>query len=333
MAQRTNFTQNDLDTAARLFNAENGNSNQQVATILGCNTRSVTNLRKRMAVEHKDYVNFESYVIQKRGRKVFGEVQLEPFRPRLLELIAENPQMTREEMAVELGLTLFKLKKLINLVRISHKRAIKQPRTRNSPELILERQRFAARLVNIPEEERIFLDETGFNLHTQSEFGWAPRGMTPVIPVNPNRGRNVTLVVAISMFGIEAYTIFPGSCNGQKLAEFSLEQLNPTFRGHNIPLMLDNVRLHHSAIVRQSLEPEIDLRFLPAYSPQLNPIEEVFALVKYYYKRQRIRNLQDVVEGVRRAVQAVQARTSFVNYFRDLDRWIGRAFRSEEFPT
>jgi len=47
MAQRKSFAQNDLDTVARLFNAENGNSNQQVATILGCGTRSVTNFLKK----------------------------------------------------------------------------------------------------------------------------------------------------------------------------------------------------------------------------------------------------------------------------------------------
>jgi len=86
-----------------------------------------------MAVDHDDSFQVESYVIQKRGRKVSGDVQLEPFRPRLLKLIAENPQMTHEEMAAELGLTLFKLKKLITLVKISHKRAIKQPR---KPEIL-----------------------------------------------------------------------------------------------------------------------------------------------------------------------------------------------------
>jgi len=76
--------------------------------------------------------------------------------------------------------------------------------------------------------------------------------------------------------GVEAYIVFPGACNGEKLSEFLRDKLNPTLAERPSYMMLDNVRFHHSNVVRQSLHPGSRLNFLPAYSPQLNPIERCF---------------------------------------------------------
>ena len=90
----------------------------------------------------------------------------------MLELVAENPQVTKVEMMIELGVTRYTLNKLLRRTKITHKRAHRQPTVRNTPQLIQERRNLAAGLINLPDEQRIYLDETGLNLHTQTEYGW-----------------------------------------------------------------------------------------------------------------------------------------------------------------
>ena len=231
----------------------------------------------------------------------------------------------------ELHVTEYTLRTLIKLAKISHKRAHRQPLTRNTVHLIQERRNFALSMVNVPQERRIYLDETGFNLHTLFNYGWSPSNMVPIIPVNPNRRRNCTLVMAVSCFGVEAFRTFPGACNAQILSQFVIEELNPLFEGRPAFLLLDNVRFHHSAVVRQSLREELELKFLPPYSPQLNPIEQIFSLVKYYYKRQKPAELEDVIPTVVRSIQAVQVRENFLPFYRETDRWLQIAFRGEHF--
>jgi len=164
------------------------------------------------------------------------------------------------------------------------------------------------------------LDETGFNLHTQSEYGWAPGNLVPIVPLNPNRGRNCTLVLAISQFGVEGYEVFAGACNAERLTNFILNKLNPNIRDRNPYLFMDNVRFHHSASFRQALDGNITLRHIPPYSPKLNAIEEVFSLVKYNYKRQKISRPEDLIQGVIQAVQSLQVRENLLPFYRSFNR-------------
>ena len=137
--------------------------------------------------------------------------------------------------------------------------------------------------------------------------------------------------MAVSCFGVESFRVFQGSCNGQILSEFVREELNPHFEGRPSFLILDNVRFHHSNVVRQSLREELELKFLPAYSPQLNPIEQIFSLIKYYYKRQKVRRLEDIIPTVIQSIRAVQVRENFLPYYRESNRWLQTAFRGENF--
>ena len=165
---------------------------------------------------------------------------MQPYADTLLQLVAENPQVTKVEMEVELGISRYRLNQVIKRAGITHKRCHRQPITRNTANLIQERQIFAQAIVNIPEDRRIFLDETGFNLHTQFEYGWAPGNLVPIVPLNPNRGRNCMLVLAISQFGVEGYEVFAGACNAERLTNFILNKLNPNIRDRNPYLFMSS---------------------------------------------------------------------------------------------
>ncbi len=329
--RRKSLRLNDFATVAGLFNA-GGHPNREVADIAKCSLRTVTNLKKRLAVPTPDGVEYTIPPLRGRGRKKVDDPELEQYRQRLLELIADNPQITKRDMQIELGVSDYMLRKIIKLARISHKRAYKQPRTRNSAEVIQKRRNFAVGILNVPDEQRLYLDETGFNTHTQEEYGWAPMNMTPMIPVNPNRGRNCTLLMAISCFGVEAFRVFPGACNAQILSDFLINDLNPVIEEKSFHLMLDNARFHHSAIVKDSLHSNSKLEFLPPYSPQLNPIEQVFSLVKRNFKRLKVENPSDVSESVIHSVQGIQVRENLLPFYREANKWLGMAFRGEIYP-
>jgi len=103
-------------------------------------------------------------------------------------------------MRGELWVAKYMFDKIIKFSKISHKRAHRQPKIRNTANAIEERRHFVTGIIHVPDEGRVDLDETGSNLHPQDEYGWAPQGITPIVPVNANRGRNCTL--AISFFRI-----------------------------------------------------------------------------------------------------------------------------------
>ena len=175
MTHRKSLKRPDMATAARLM-SDPRNTNAQIRQYLGCAPRTVTNLRKRIGVPTEDGdVEYGPIDPTKRGPKPkLNNQEDRAFRERLINLITENPQVTKDDMKRELGVSGYKLNQLIKDARISHKRAVQQPNVRNSPELINERHEFAQGVIELPDESLVFLDETGFNLHTQRGLWLGP---------------------------------------------------------------------------------------------------------------------------------------------------------------
>ncbi|HRO65905.1 MAG TPA: transposase, partial [Candidatus Dojkabacteria bacterium] len=74
-------------------------------------------------------------------------------------------------------------------------------------------------------------------------------------------------------------------------------------------------------------------RYLPSYSPQLNPIEEVFGAIKHQYKTRKVAHPEKVIPTVIQSVQTIQAKTNLLNYYRNAARWDAKAFRGDMFDT
>ena len=111
----------------------------------------------------------------------------------------------------------------------------------------------------------------------------------------PNsRGKNITLLMLIYNRGAPLYRIFEGACNAAILQDFLEHLVLPWFAG--LPpttrrriVIMDNVRFHHSQIVKDVFTGDVVQKFLPPYSPQLNPIEEVFGVLKSHFKNMKPR--------------------------------------------
>ena len=110
-------------------------------------------------------------------------------------------------------------------------------------------------------------------------YGWAPRGETPVIE-RPARGRRLNLIGAIALDGVRALRRVVGYVNGEEFLAFLREDLGPCLNKGDIVIM-DGPSIHKVAGVTEALaEHGATALFLPAYSPELNPIEMTWAWLK-----------------------------------------------------
>jgi transposase len=116
-------------------------------------------------------------------------------------------------------------------------------------------------------------DETGCQNETNYVKGYAPIGQTPVLPVG-NEHIRVNMISSITNQGKMRFMFYRGSMNAKVLIKFLQRLVNGSTR--KIFLVLDNMRVHHAKLVREWLakrKDEIEVFFLPPYSPQHNPDE------------------------------------------------------------
>lgn len=116
-------------------------------------------------------------------------------------------------------------------------------------------------------------DETGLRSDCQHGRGYAPCGKTPVINLCAKR-QSINLISAITNQGTVRFMVYQNTLNSQTLIKF-LKRLIKDAKC-KVFLILDNLRVHHSKPVKEWIEQhneQIELFFLPSYSPELNPDE------------------------------------------------------------
>jgi transposase len=124
-------------------------------------------------------------------------------------------------------------------------------------------------------------DETGLRSDDVRGRSYSPRGSTPVIRVNQNRD-GCSVISTVTNKGQMRWMVFKGAINARILIDFLRRLIKNAKR--KIFLILDNLRVHHSAPVQDWVEEhyqEIELFFLPSYSPELNPVEIANADLKH----------------------------------------------------
>jgi len=108
---------------------------------------------------------------------------------------------------------------------------------------------------------------------SQRERGYAPKGKTPVVRLNAKR-TSANMLSAITNQGKVRFKVFEGSMNADILIDFMKRLIKGANR--KVFLILDNLRVHHAKVVKEWLQDNserIEVFYLPAYSPELNPDE------------------------------------------------------------
>lgn len=120
-----------------------------------------------------------------------------------------------------------------------------------------------------------------------------------------NHGRNTTLVAALAPEGLQATWMFEGAMDGATFEWYIREALGPLLRPGQV-VVLDNLSVHKSAALREVLAARgCELLFLPAYSPDYTPIEQVFSKVKALLRGLGARTQEALQEAVHLALAAI----------------------------
>lgn len=148
-------------------------------------------------------------------------------------------------------------------------------------------------------ERRIYIDETGFNLYTRRTYGRAAVGQRVNRIVGSQRGQNVTFIVAVTPdVGVIYFEVYQRGVKHDDVAGF-LVSLAAILGDERAILLLDNAPSHRAL---ENPDAAREVRFLPAHSPFLNPIENCFSVLKAGAK-QRLACTQGVADNRRLAQQ------------------------------
>ena len=144
----------------------------------------------------------------------------------------------------------------------------------------------------------VFVDGSGSNIALTPLYARAPKGQRATDSVPPNRGKNTTLIAALSLEGIAACMIIEGAANAAAFEAY-LEHILVKSRQQGQIVMMDNLRVHKTARVRQLIEDKgCQLVFLPASSPDFSPIEETFSKINTFLRRAKARTREALEEAI-----------------------------------
>jgi transposase len=136
----------------------------------------------------------------------------------------------------------------------------------------------------------VFIDETWAKTNMAPTHGRCRRGERLVARVPFGHWQTSTFLAALRWDGVVAPAVFDGPINGRSFTAYVEQVLVPALRPGDI-VVLDNLGSHKGNAVRNAIENAgAGLRFLPPYSPDLNPIEQVFAKLKALLRRAAPRN-------------------------------------------
>lgn len=151
----------------------------------------------------------------------------------------------------------------------------------------------------------MFLDETGSNVAMTRRYGRSPRGKRVYGSIPHRRGKNLTVIGAVSAAGVVCHHTLDGGVRGETFLAFVLDVLIPALRPGQVVVM-DNLSSHKTLAVRAAFaDAGIGVRYLPRYSPEWNPIELCWSKVKAYLRGAASRTRERLREAVAEALSRV----------------------------
>lgn len=156
-------------------------------------------------------------------------------------------------------------------------------------------------------EQLVFLDEAGATTAMTRSHGRGPRGQRVVDAVPHGDWRTTTMIGAIRLTGGCAALAFEGATDTEAFVTFLTECLGPQLRPGDVVIM-DNLSCHKSARVAQALKTVgAEVRYLPPYSPDFNPIEKMWSKVKTALRTAARRSQRTLWNAIGQAMRSVTA--------------------------
>lgn len=149
----------------------------------------------------------------------------------------------------------------------------------------------------------VFIDETGLNTQMARRYGRSLRQRRCVAAVPHGHWKSSTLIAALRVDGLVAPFLIDGAVNAEVFTAYLTQVLCPELRQDDL-VVLDNLSSHKGAAVARLIEATgATVRYLPPYSPDLNPIEMAFAKLKAHLRQAAARTLPDLQLAVAAGLQ------------------------------
>ena len=215
--------------------------------------------------------------------KPLKPVKISHLKDWIIKTILDQPFTRLKDLSKEImdqfnvNVSISTLSRFLSKERISSKKTRKKTnRTTNTEEI---KNRFKEDIKSIGYDNILSFDEVGFQLEMYPHKGWSKKGDRCYYQSNKGGRTNYTGSFMISTNGIVHWTLSKRAMNVDGMLSFLSE-----FDGDNNAnktLVMDNLRVHHNKDVKQKIQDlKIECKFVPPYSPELNPIEEMFSWLK-----------------------------------------------------
>jgi transposase len=161
----------------------------------------------------------------------------------------------------------------------------------NRPDIVAKRAEWKVMQLGLNPKKLVFLDETGAKTNMTRLYGRAPIGQRLVDRTPHGHYVNNTYICGLRHDRIVAPHVFVGAMNSARFVEYIETILLPTLHKGDIVVM-DNLSAHLDGRVKVLIESKgASVLYLPAYSPDLNPIELSFSKLKSALRREKIREV------------------------------------------
>ncbi|MEJ2649504.1 MAG: IS630 family transposase [Sedimentisphaerales bacterium] len=154
-------------------------------------------------------------------------------------------------------------------------------------------------------DKLIFIDESGAKTNMTRLYGRARKGQRVVDDVPSGHWSTTTMISSMRLDGSTACMVVDGATNKDIFRAYVEHILLPTLKAGDI-VVLDNLSAHKNKQVKDMLESAgAQLWFLPPYSPDLNPIEQMWSKIKAILRRLKARTEEALIDAIAKALDAI----------------------------
>lgn len=188
---------------------------------------------------------------------------------------------------------------------------------RQAPHVVAARVEYLEWMKTVDPARLIFLDESGCQRGMQRLDAWRRPQSVVIGRSVRNRGTTTTILSALGLRGVVASMYLEGATTAEVFITYIREVLVPELRPGDIVVM-DNLGAHQPAVVGELLKAAgATLKFLPPYSPELNPIELAWSKLKTIVRSLAPQSLAELHTAIASALRAIRPT--------DAEGWFGRA--------
>lgn len=183
------------------------------------------------------------------------------------------------------------------------------------PDVLNRREQWFEDQPDLDPGRLVFVDETGLSTKMTRLRGRALRGERCRAGVPHGHWKTTTFTGALRLTGMTAPMVLDGPMNGAAFLAYVEQVLGPTLRPGDVVIM-DNLPAHKPAVVREAIgRVGAELRFLPPYSPDFNPIENAFSKLKALLRARAERTVENLWNATGELVGVFEP-SECANYFK-----------------